>query len=109
MTDKTTVTDKSPARKPPANAKRGPAPKLWTSSAVSTYGNPFGFIAVVAETKEEAIAKARESIKADTSHGGYVPAERYAQNLLDNLDAQMAEAPSGVAIDWSPASKSRKS
>ncbi len=107
MTDKTTVTDKTPARKPPGT-KRGPAPKLWTSSAVSTYGNPFGFIAVVAETREEAIAKARESIKADAGHGGYVPAERYAQNLLDHLEAQMAEAPSGAAIDWSPAEKSRK-
>ena len=102
------MTDKSPARKTPANAKGGAAPKLWTSSAVSTYGNPFGFIAVVAETKEEAIAKARESIKADTSRGGYVPAERYAQNLMDHLEAQMTEVPSGVAIDWSPADKSRK-
>ena len=106
MTDKTTATDKSPARKPPADAKRGPAPKLWTSSAVSTYGNPFGFIAVVAATKEEAIAKAGEAIKAGT--GGHVPAQRYAQNLLDHLEAQMAEAPAGVAIDWSPAEKSRK-
>jgi hypothetical protein len=63
-------------------------------------------VAVVAETKEEAIAKAQEAIKAGT--GGHVPAQRYAQNLLDHLEAEMAEAPAGVAIDWSPAEKSRK-
>ena len=86
----------------------GSAPKLWTSTAVNRFGNPFGFIAVIAATREEAIAKAKDAIKAEAGRGGYAPAERYAQNLLDHLEAEMKEAPPGVFIDWSPAQKSAK-
>lgn len=79
--------------------------KLWISSAMSPYGNPYGLIAVIAETREEAITKAREWITSNRGSCGYVPIDNYAQNILNNLDTEMEEATSGVVIDWSPAEK----
>ena len=39
--------------------------KLWISSALSPYGNPYGLVAVVAETREEAIEKAHAKLSLD--------------------------------------------
>jgi hypothetical protein len=72
--------------------------KLWTSSAVTSYGNEYGLVAVVAETREEAIALANAKLEIN-GPGNYVPNQRYAQALLDNLDA-MSEVPDEVFIDW---------
>ena len=77
--------------------------KLWISSAMSPYGNPFGLVAVVAETKEEAVSKATAALDSPQS---YVPAEQYRQNLLEHLDT-MAVVDAGVVIDWSPTEKKR--
>jgi hypothetical protein len=98
------------AARRPAAPQDAPVLRLWISSAVSRFGNPFGFIAVIAATKEEAITKAQARIKAEAAVGGvHVPAQRYAQNLLDHLETGMTEMPEGVAIDWTPADKPRKS
>lgn len=72
--------------------------KLWIGSAVSPYGNPFGFLAVVADTREEAIEKAGAYLD-EQGPASYVPAENYRQNLLDHLD-QIEEVEGGVAVDW---------
>jgi hypothetical protein len=74
------------------------ASKLWTSSALTPYGNDYGLVAVVAETREEAIAKANAKLQLDDP-GNYIPNQRYAQALLDNLDT-MSEIPDEVFIDW---------
>jgi hypothetical protein len=74
--------------------------KLWTSSAISPQGNSYGLVAVLAETRHEAIARARAAIEADDDGGKYLPAQRYALNLLENLDTQMTEVPSGAVVDW---------
>jgi hypothetical protein len=79
--------------------------KLWASSAVTPYGNDYGLVAVVAETRDEAIAKANAKLSIDDP-GGYVPNQRYAQALLDNLDA-MSEVTDQVIIDWDAARRRR--
>jgi hypothetical protein len=79
--------------------------KLWTSAAPTPYGNEYGMVAVLAETREEAIAKTRAVIETALATENYVPRQRYAQGLLDNLDA-MSEAPE-VLIDWTPAERRR--
>lgn len=81
--------------------------KLWISSAMSPYGNPYGLIAVIAETREEAITKAREWITSNRPQGAHGPLDDYAQNILGNLDAEMEEQSSGVVVDWSPAERRR--
>jgi hypothetical protein len=73
--------------------------KLWISSAMSPHGTSYGLVAVLAETRHEAIARARAAIEADDG-GKYLPAQRYAANLLENLDTQMTEVPSGAVVDW---------
>jgi biotin carboxylase len=78
--------------------------KLWISTAVSPDGNPFGTVAVIAETKTEAIAKARVALQKTSSN--YVPAQEYQQNLLDHLD-DMEAVGEGVYIDWQPIEKRR--
>ncbi|MDT7764502.1 MAG: hypothetical protein QOC63_3922 [Mycobacterium sp.] len=75
--------------------------KLWTTSAVTPDGNEYGLVAVVAETREEAIAKANAKLSLDDP-GNYVPNRRYAEALLDNLDA-MSEVTDEVFIDWDAA------
>ena len=75
--------------------------RLWISSAVTPYGNEYGLVAVVAETREEAIAKANAKLCLDDP-GNYIPNQRYAQALLDNLDA-MPEVTDEVFIDWDAA------
>jgi hypothetical protein len=72
--------------------------KLWISSALTPYGNEYGRVAVVAETREEAIAKANAKLQLDDP-GNYIPNRRYAKALLDNLDA-MSEIEDEVFIDW---------
>ena len=74
--------------------------RLWVSAALSPYGNPYGAVAVVAETRREAIAKAREALEKNTF--GYAPAQRHKANLLANLDRSMEEVSGGVYIDWGP-------
>jgi hypothetical protein len=75
--------------------------KLWTSCALTPYGNEYGLVAVVAETREEAIALANAKLSLDDP-GNYVPDQRYAEALHDNLDT-MSEVADGVFIDWSAA------
>jgi magnesium chelatase family protein len=75
--------------------------KLWISSALTPHGNEYGLVAVVAETREEAIAKANAKLSIDEP-GNYVPNQRYAEALLDNLDA-MSEVTDEVFIDWDAA------
>lgn len=96
------INDAAMATRPGAetSTEDSAAPKLWISSAMSPHGNPYGLVAVVAEARGEALAKAREAL---AGHDSYVPREQYRQNLLDNLDAQLEEAPKGVIIDWDAA------
>jgi hypothetical protein len=75
--------------------------KLWTSSAITPHGNEYGLVAVVAETRQEAIAKANAKLCLDDP-GNYVPNRRYTQALLDNLDA-MSEVTDEVFVDWGAA------
>jgi len=73
--------------------------KLWIGSALTPYGNEYGMVAVVAKTKQEAIAKARRELSEGST---YVPYQRYADALLDNLD-NMREVEDGIVIDWEAA------
>jgi hypothetical protein len=73
--------------------------KLWTCTAQTPYGNDYGSVTVIAETKEEAIAKGRPKIEACLAREAYVPGQRYYQSLLDNL-GDMREAEDGVFVDW---------
>ena len=68
--------------------------KLWISSGYDSYG----LVAVVAETRQEAIAKASAKLSA-AGAGSHVPGERYKQGLVANLDG-MTEIEDGVFIDW---------
>lgn len=83
-------------------------PKLWISTAQTPYGNEYGLVAVVAATREEAIAKA--SAKLQLAFGGdkgvHVPSRRYAKELLDGL-AAIREVEDEVFVDWSPAERRR--
>lgn len=72
--------------------------KLWTSCALTPYGNEYGLVAVVAATREEAIAKVNAKLQLDDP-GNYVPNQRYAEALLDNLHT-MREVTDDVFIDW---------
>jgi hypothetical protein len=91
-----TITD--PLAANAAEQDRPGTQRLWISSAVSPYGNPYGAVAVIAETRAQAVAKVRQEL-ADRK-GGYVPADRYAKNILENLEEQLTEVASGVLIDW---------
>ena len=73
--------------------------KLWISSALTPHGNEYGLVAVVAETRDEAIAKVNAKLSLDDP-GNYVPNRSYVEALLDNLDA-MREVTDEVFIDWS--------
>ena len=73
--------------------------KLWIGTAETPYGNEYCSVTVVAETKEEAIAKARPKIKASLARETYVPNQRYYQSLLDNL-GDMRKVEEGVFVDW---------
>jgi hypothetical protein len=79
-----------------------PTMQLWISGARSPYGNPYGLIAVVAATKDEAVQKARAALVA--AKVNYVPAQEYRDNLLANLD-EMHTMADGVIIDWAPAER----
>ena len=78
--------------------------KLWIGSALSPHRNPYGLMVVLAETKEEAIAKARSALEAEQHN--YVPAQRYVENILQNLNS-IEEAKSDVVLDWSPTENRR--
>ena len=80
--------------------------KLWISTAMTPYGNEYGVVAVIAETVEEAIAKANAKLQLDDP-GNYIPNRRYAEALLDNLDA-MAEVTDEVFVDWDAARRHRR-
>ena len=73
--------------------------KLWIGTAETPYGNEYGSVAVIAHTKEEAIAKARPEIEASLARETYVPSQRYYRSLLDNL-GDMREVEDGVFVDW---------
>jgi hypothetical protein len=79
--------------------------KLWASHAATPYGNDYGQIAVVAATREEAIAKAR--LMLSSQKHSYVPDQRYADALLDNLDS-MYEVTDGVVVDWDSQQPTRR-
>jgi hypothetical protein len=72
--------------------------KLWISSALTPHGGEYGLVAVVAETRQEAIAKVNAKLQIDDP-GNYVPNKTYAEALLDNLDA-LREVTDEVFIDW---------
>lgn len=76
--------------------------KLWIGSARTPYGNEYGLIAVIAETKDEAITKARAELSAGHSGPGHHQYQSYADALLDNLD-NICEVKEGIVIDWDPA------
>jgi hypothetical protein len=61
-------------------------------------------VAVIAETREEAIAKARAGIESALAAETYVPRKHYAQALLDNLSA-MREVEDEVLVDWDAAGR----
>jgi hypothetical protein len=81
--------------------------KLWIGAAETPYGNEYGLVAAIAETKDEAIAKARPKIEAALAGETYVPSQRYYQSLLDNLGS-MREVESGVLVDWDAAQPRRR-
>ena len=80
------------------------AAKLWIGAALTLHGNEYGLVAVVAETREEALAKA--GAKLELSQGNYVPDQHYAQALLGNLGA-MREVEDDVFVDWEAAAGRR--
>lgn len=77
--------------------------KLWISAALSPHGNEYGLVAVVAETREEAVAKAKAEVAADSSK--WVGYQTLAASLLENVDDTMREVESGVFVDWDAARK----
>jgi hypothetical protein len=72
--------------------------KLWICAALTPHGSEYGLIAVVAENREEAIAKANAKLSL-SEPSNYVPDQRYAQALLDNLGG-MREVADEVFVDW---------
>jgi hypothetical protein len=78
--------------------------KLWISAAATPYGGEYGLVAVVAATREEAIAKA--GAKLELTAMNYVPHQRYAQALLDGLIG-IREVSDEVFIDWTAAEPRR--
>jgi len=78
--------------------------KLWISAAPTPYGNEYGLLAVVAETRDEALAKAEAHLRATDEH--YAPRARYVDALLDGLTS-MREIADGVAIAWDAAERRR--
>jgi hypothetical protein len=84
------------------NIQEATTAKLWITRALTPYGNEYGLVAVLAQTQEEAIAKAKAELQG--APGNYVPHQQYAQALLDNL-AAMREVTDGVVIDWDAASR----
>jgi hypothetical protein len=74
--------------------------KLWIGTALTPHGSEYGLVAVVAETREEAMAKAGAKLELDGTN--YIPDKRYAQALLDNLGA-MREVKDEVLVDWDAA------
>ncbi|GAB4671361.1 hypothetical protein [Mycobacterium avium] len=76
--------------------------KLWLGTALTPHGNEYGAVVVIAETWEEAIAKASAELSSGADN--YVPNQQYANALLDNL-ANIQEISDGVFVDWSPSRK----
>lgn len=75
--------------------------KLWISCAAGPAHETWGTIAVIAETRDEAIAKARQRLEA-MNVGQNAEAARYRQALLDNLGSMMESALGDVFIDLDP-------
>jgi vacuolar-type H+-ATPase catalytic subunit A/Vma1 len=73
--------------------------KVWIGATQTSYGNEYGLVAVVAETREAAIAKATRELSQNHT---YVPHQKYAAALLANLD-NMREVTEGVVVDWASA------
>lgn len=84
----------------------GSEPMLWISAAVTPDGTEFGTVAVIAATREEAIAKAGAKLELALKGENYRPAAKYAQALLDNLDG-MSEVEGDVFIEWAPTERRR--
>jgi hypothetical protein len=76
--------------------------KLWISCAVGPEGETWGTVAVIAETREEAIAKARGRLEQmDVSR--HPEAQGYRQSLINNVALTMNEAVLGdIFIDLDP-------
>jgi acyl transferase domain-containing protein len=84
-----------------AMAQGTSARRLWISAADTPHRNQYGLVVVVAESKEEAVAKARAFLESDEARSTYVPEERYREALLLDLDHNMRSA-GEVFVDWSP-------
>ena len=76
--------------------------KLYVSAAMLDYDDPWNLMAVVADSREEAIERVREVLQAEDDIN-----EQYRNNMLANLDSlQVVE--SGVFIDWEPGMRRRR-
>jgi hypothetical protein len=80
--------------------------KLWISTAETPYGNEYGVVAVIAATREEAIAKAATKVEESLKGETYVPNQRYVRSLLDGL-SEIREVQDEVHIDWTPPRRRR--
>jgi hypothetical protein len=74
--------------------------KLFIAAAVTPYGNEYGMLAVIAESRDEAIERARAAL--DAEQPGYVPHQQYLASLAEHLEETMREVEAGVVIDYPP-------
>ena len=81
--------------------ENGEAMKLWISCAAGPAREPWGTIAVVAETRDEAIAKAPPAPRGDECWPECRGCEIQTA-LLDNLGSMMESALGDVLIDLDP-------
>ena len=80
---------------------------LWVSSATTPYGNEFGTVAAVAETREDALRKIRHHLE-EIGEQGYVPAEQYRRNLIESLESTLTKVTKEVIVDWTPSESRRR-
>ena len=69
--------------------------RLWVGGALTSYGNEYGLVAAVAETRDSAIAKMRVELHDAIAKAGHVPSQRYAKALLGDLDSTVREVAIG--------------
>ena len=77
--------------------------RLWVGGALTSYGNEYGLVAAVAETRDSAIAKMRVELHDAIAKAGHVPSQRYAKALLGDLDSTVREVTAGGIVNWDAA------